>query len=66
MKANSVLSDVPPNAIRNFKQMEDAIVKMLDLENEISEDINYLADLKQKIMKVIKTVKSLNIRQFWR
>lgn len=56
MKANSVLSDMPPNATRNFKKMEDTIVKISDLENEISEDINYLADLKQKIMKAIKKV----------
>jgi hypothetical protein len=54
--ANSVISDMPPNTIRNFKKMEDAIVKILDLENEISEDINYLADLKQKVVKSIKKV----------
>jgi hypothetical protein len=56
MKANSVLSDMPPNATRNFRKMEEAITKMIDLENEISEDINYLADLKQKVVKAIKKI----------
>jgi DNA-directed RNA polymerase specialized sigma subunit len=56
MKANSVLSDMPPNTTRNFRKMEEAIIKMVDLENEISEDINYLVDLKQKIVKAIKKV----------
>ncbi|MDR1364888.1 MAG: DUF1492 domain-containing protein [Oscillospiraceae bacterium] len=58
-KANSVLSDMPPNSTRNFKKMEDAIVKILSLENEISEDIKYLAGLKQDIVKAIKEIKNI-------
>jgi hypothetical protein len=56
MKVNSVLSDMSPNATLNFKKMEDASAKILDLENEISENINYLVDLKQNIMNTIKKI----------
>ncbi|GMB10592.1 MAG: hypothetical protein NkDv07_0419 [Candidatus Improbicoccus devescovinae] len=57
-KANSVLSDMPPDSTRNFKKMEDAIVKIIDLEKEISEDVNNLTDLKQRIVKAIKKIKN--------
>ena len=38
--------------------MECAIVKMLDLENEIKKEIEDLIDLKRKIISMIKKVKN--------
>ncbi len=36
-KATSTLSPVPPNGTRNTKSMEDIILKMLEMENDISQ-----------------------------
>jgi hypothetical protein len=50
MKANMVLSDMPHDTTKNFKKMEIAILKMVDLETEINADINSLVDLKKNII----------------
>ena len=55
-KATSTLSDTPPSGSRNVQSMENVIVKIIDLENEINEDIDTLVDLKRDIMQVVKTV----------
>ena len=49
-KATSTLSDTPPSGSRNV------IVKIIDLENEINEDIDTLVDLKREIVGVIKRI----------
>ncbi|GHU58892.1 hypothetical protein FACS1894133_4530 [Clostridia bacterium] len=61
-KATSTLSDVPPSGTRNVHRMEDVIVKILDLESEINDDINALVDLKCEIVKAIKRVDSAEYR----
>ena len=38
--------------------MESIIVKIVDLEHEINEDIDTLVDLKKDIMTLVKTVKN--------
>ena len=53
-KATSTLSDTPPSGSRNVQSMENVIVKIIDLENEINEDIDTLVDLKREIVGVIK------------
>lgn len=55
-KATSTLSDIPPSGTRNVHRMEDIIVKIIDMENEINADIDRLVDLKQEIIKTIKSV----------
>ncbi|GHU37772.1 hypothetical protein FACS1894105_10500 [Clostridia bacterium] len=55
-KATSVMSEVPPSGSRNVHRMEDVIVKMIDLEQEINDDIDELVDLKSGIMTAIKQV----------
>ena len=42
----------------NKQKMEGVIVKIIDLENEIDEEIDRLVDLKQEIVSMIKQVKN--------
>lgn len=55
-KATATLSDMPGSPTRNTQRMEDIIIKILMLENEINSDIDYLVDLKESILAVIKAV----------
>lgn len=55
-KATLTLSDTPPSGTRNVHRMEDIIVKIINMENEINSDIDNLVDLKQEIIKTIKSV----------
>lgn len=55
-KCTSTITDMPKNSLRGTSRMEDAILKILDLKEEINNDINSLVDLKKEIMLVIKKV----------
>ena len=55
-KATTVISDMPGSPNRNLHKMEDAIVKLTDLEAELNEDINRLATMKEDITRMIKRV----------
>lgn len=55
-KAAATLSDAPQGGSRNVRAMEDTIVKIVDLESGISEDIQTLVDLKGEIVGVIKRI----------
>jgi len=55
-KCTSTISDMPKNPNRGGSRMEDAIVKIIDLEEEINRDIDKLVDLKRDIMTAIKAV----------
>ncbi len=55
-KASATLSDVPPSGTRNFHRMEDVVCKMMDLESEISSDLQALIDLKHEVVTIIKCV----------
>lgn len=57
-KATSTLSDIPQGGSRNVQAMEATIVKIVDLENEINEDIDTLVDLKREIVGVIKHIQN--------
>ena len=57
-KATSTLSDTSGCSCENNHKMEDIIIKIIDLENEINDDIDRLVDLKKDIMALIKTVKN--------
>jgi hypothetical protein len=55
-KANVTLTGMPKSPTPNPHSMEDIIVKMVDLESEINDDIDTLVDLKAEIMRCIKRV----------
>ena len=46
-KATSLVSDMPHGSSPNLQRLEDTIVKIIDLENEINNDIDWLIDLKK-------------------
>jgi len=55
-KANVTLTGMPKTPTPNPHSMEDIIVKMVDLESEINDDIDTLVGLKAEIMHCIKHV----------
>ena len=57
-KANVTLTGMPKTPTPNPHSMEDIIVKMVDLESEINDDIDTLVDLKAEIMRRIKRVEN--------
>lgn len=54
------LSDMPGNPNRNIDRMEKAIIKIMDMEQEISEEVNALLDLKNEIAQCIKKVNDID------
>jgi len=57
-KATGTLTGAPKAVTPNPHSMEDAICKMVDMENEINDDIDMLVDLKAEIMSCIKRVEN--------
>jgi len=57
-KATNTISDMPGSATRNVHQMEDVVVKIVDLQNEINADIDTLVNLKRTFVAVIKAVEN--------
>ena len=55
-KATATMTDMPRSSSPNLQHMEGTIVKIIDLEQEINEDIDRLVDLKKEITNAIKTV----------
>lgn len=58
----SVISDMPRNPNRGGSRMADAVMKIIDLQEEIKIDMIALVNLKREIMDVIKAVSSLELR----
>ena len=56
------LSDMPGAATRNVHKKEDIIVKLIDLEREIDDDVDRLVDLKAEAMHAIAQVKNTRYR----
>lgn len=59
MKCTSTITGMPHNPSPSVSSMEDAICKIVDLEDEINQDIQDLVDLKREIVQVIKNVDNL-------
>ena len=55
-KATATISDMPRSSSPNLQHMESTILKIIDLEQEINEDIDRLVDLKKEITTAIKAV----------
>ena len=54
------LSDMPGSPNRNIDRMEKAIIKIMDMEKEISEEVDALLDLKNHIAQCIKKVEDID------
>jgi len=67
-KATTTISDMPGSPTRNTHRMEDIIVKILEMEEELNSEIDYLVDLKATIMEVIKGLDNLEYQTLleWR
>lgn len=57
-KATVTYSDMPKSPNRSGSKIEDAITKIMDLEDEINRDIDKLVDLKTDITHLIKNLDS--------
>lgn len=57
-KAIVTYSDMPKSPNRSGSKIEDAIIKIMDLEDEINRDIDKLVDLKTDITHLIKNLDS--------
>lgn len=57
-KATTTFSDMPGSPNRDIHKNEKLLVKIIDLENEITDRIDYLIDLKRDIYSVINQVKN--------
>lgn len=55
-RASALMSDMPSAASPNRQSMENIIVKIVDLEREINEEIDQLVDLKRILLEVIRDV----------
>ena len=55
-KAASVLTGMPNSARPNHSRMEDAIVKIVDLENEIAEQVKNLVAIKRDVSQTISKI----------
>jgi DNA-directed RNA polymerase specialized sigma subunit len=59
-KATSTLSHTSTRGSRNIHRMEDAIVRMTDLQNEISSDIDNMVALRKSINDAINNIEKPN------
>ena len=58
-RCTSTISDMPKSPNRGGSRMEDCIIKIIDLEDKLKEDIEKLINLKQEIMEVIRAVPNI-------
>ncbi len=61
-KATATLSDMPSGATRNVHSMEDIIIKLVELEYEVSEDIDKMLTMKKEIPAAIKSIANIDYR----
>ena len=55
-KATSTLTGMPKNPNKSKSIVADTVVKIIDLQTEINNDIDRLVDLKHEIVAMIKSV----------
>lgn len=55
-KCTATISDMPGNPNHGGSRMADAVIKIIDLQEEINRDIDKLVELKREIMEVIRAV----------
>ena len=59
-KVSSTINDVFSSGTRNVTRTQDIIIKIIDLENEINDDIDSLIEIKREIMHAIKAVENID------
>ena len=52
----ATLTGMPRNPNRSESRMAEAVVKIIDLQNEINHDIDELVDLKREITRRVKSI----------
>ena len=55
-RCTSTINDTPVQRTRNLHRTEDVIAKIVDFENEVTEEIDMLVDTKREIYSVISRV----------
>lgn len=55
-KCTSVITGMPHSPSKSTSKMEDAIVKLVDFEEELSMELDTMVDLKKEIFSTIKQV----------
>ena len=55
-KATSLITGMPGSPNRDRSSMEDIVIKMIDLEREINQDIDELIDLKKHMVWMVRQV----------
>lgn len=55
-RCTSTISDMPRNPNQGGSRMADAVIKIIDLEEQLKKDISKLVDLKREIGAVINAV----------
>ena len=61
-KSTAIIKSHPGGGSGNDSYMEDVIIKIVDLEREISEEIGRLVELKQEIAEVIRQVEDPDLQ----
>ena len=60
LKATSTVTGMPHSPNHGGFRVSDAIVKIIDLQDEINRDVDALVDIKREIMHVIKAVDNID------
>ncbi len=55
-KVSAVISDMPRNDSANLQQLEASVAKLIDLEDEITDDIDRLIDTKREALESINAL----------
>ena len=61
-KATVTYSDMPRNPNMGHSRLEDAVIKIIELETEINKDMVELVELKKDIIRRIKAVESTELQ----
>ena len=61
-KATVTYSDMPRNPNNGHSRLEDAVIKIIELETEINKDMVELVELKKDIIRRIKAVESTELQ----
>jgi DNA-directed RNA polymerase specialized sigma subunit len=61
-RASSLLSDTKVKGSKPTCRMQEVVVKMVDLENDINDSIDFLVDLKREISRAIEELPEINLR----
>lgn len=61
-KISSVTNDMPGSPNRNIHKTENVVVKLLDLEDSVLNEMNILLDLKREMKEVLTKLENIDYR----